>query len=85
MFANNNSDNNNNIYPFPYPIEKQKDIIEKDIIVKPSNDKPSNDKPSNDKPKIKPKKTINNYNNYSILEPEIEPEELRSKLFNLFN
>ena len=75
-----NNNNNDNIYPFPYPIEKQKDIIEKDIIVKPSNDKPSNDKP-----KIKPKKKINNNNNYSILEPEIEPEEVGLRLFNLFN
>ena len=70
-----NNNNNDNIYPFPYPIEKQKDIIEKDIIVKPSNDKP----------KTKSKKKINNNNNYSILEPEIEPEELKSRLFNLFN
>ena len=74
---NDNNNNNNNIYPFPYPIEKQIDIIEKDIIIKPSNDKP----------KIKLKKKINNNNNnyYSILEPETEPEELKSNLFNLFN
>ena len=71
----NDNNNNNNIYPFPYPIEKQKDIIEKDIIVKPSNDKP----------KTKSKKKINNNSNYSILEPEREPEEFKSRLFNLFN
>ena len=77
-----NNNNNDNIYPFPYPIEKQKDIIEKDIIVKPSNDKPSNDKP-----KIKSKKKINNNNNndYSILEPETEPEEVGLRFFKLFN
>ena len=77
---NDNNNNNNNIYPFPYPIEKQEDIIEKDIIVKPSNDKPSNDKP-----KIKSKKKINNNNDYSILEPEIEPEEVGLRFFTLFN
>ena len=72
---NDNNNNNNNIYPFPYPIEKQEDIIEKNIVVQPINDKP----------KIKPKKKINNNNNYSLLEPEIEPEEVGLRLFNLFN
>ena len=77
---NDNNNNNNNIFPFPYPIEKQKDIIEKDIIVKPSNDKPSIDKP-----KTTSKKKINNNNNYSILEPEIDPEEVRLRFLKLFN
>ena len=72
---NDNNNNNNNIYPFPYPIEKQKDMIEKDIIVKPSNDKP----------KTKSKKKINNNSNYSILEPEREPEDVGLRFFNLFN
>ena len=70
---NNNNDNdndNNNNNIYPFPYP-----IEKDIMVKPINDNP----------KIKAKKKINNNNNYSILEPEIEPEELKSILFNLFN
>ena len=67
---NDNNNNNNNNNIYPFPYP-----IEKDIMVKPINDNP----------KIKPKKKINNNNNYSILEPEIEPEEFKSRLFNLFN
>jgi len=65
---------------------KDKDYIDidDDIIIKPSNDKPSNDKPK----QIKTKKKINSNNHiFSLLttEPEIEPEEVGLKLFNLFN
>ena len=68
--TNNNDNNNNNNNIYPFPYP-----IEKDIIVKPSNDKP----------KTKSKKKINNNNNYSVLEPEIEPEEVGLRFFKLFN